>query len=406
MNDIVIIGGGHAAAQLCASLAEAGLARRVVLVGDEGVVPYQRPPLSKGFLKSAGGATQALRGEAWFQEQGVELRLGDRAVAIDRERAVVTLASGAELPWSHLVLATGARARALPGLPADLENVATLRNAADAQALRGRLESAARLTVIGGGFVGLEVAATARALGKEVTLLEAAPRLLARAASTPLSAHVLDAHRGAGIDVRVGVRCGALDVQGRHLRAIEVDGAMQPVELLLVAIGASPETSLASACGLACDDGILVDAHMRSSDARVLAIGDCTRFVEPRVGARLRLESIQNANDQARTAAATLAGTPREHDALPWFWSDQGGLRLQMAGLLPTGDAARLQTVCRPMGSTGHSWFHFEGDRLACVESVNAAADHMMARKLLERRQSPPAAALADATVPLKSLVV
>ncbi|MGA0609574.1 NAD(P)/FAD-dependent oxidoreductase [Caldimonas sp. KR1-144] len=405
MNDpIVILGGGHAAAQLCASLAEAGLANRVTLVSDDAYLPYQRPPLSKGFLKSADEATQAFRAEAWFQEQGIALRLGDAAVAVDRAARTVTLRSGAVLPWAWLVFATGARARRLPGLPEGLSNVALLRSAADAQALRERLAATSSLTVIGGGFIGLEVAATARALGKAVTVLESAPRLLGRAVSPALSAHVLAAHRAAGIDVRTGVRCGAMRAEGGRLAAIEVDGAVHPVELLLVAIGATPETALAQAAGIACDDGIVVDANMLTSDPSVLAIGDCARFPERRVGGLLRLESVQNANDQARTAVATLTGTPRAHDALPWFWSDQGSLRLQMTGLVPAEGTPGLSSVRRPGASeAAFSLLHYVDGRFVCIESVNAPADHIMGRKLLEAGRSPAPEVAADPGVPLKT---
>lgn len=404
MNDIVILGGGHAAAQLCASLAEAGLAARVKLVSDDADLPYQRPPLSKSFLKSPDEATQPFRAETWFQEQGIAVHLGDAAVAVDRAARTVTLRSGAVLPWAQLVFATGARARHLPGLPDGLDNVALLRSAADAQALRSRLAAATSLTVIGGGFIGLEVAATARAMGKAVTVLECAPRLLGRAVSPALSEHVLATHRAAGIEIRLGARCGEMRIDGSRLASIEVDGAAHPVDLLLVAIGAAPEAALAQTAGLSCDDGIVVDAQMRTSDPAILAVGDCTRFPDRRVPGLLRLESVQNANDQARTAAATLAGTPRAHDALPWFWSDQASLRLQMTGLVPTEGAAGLVTVRRPgANEAAFSLLHYVNGQFVCIESANAPMDHVMGRKLLEAGRSPTPEVASDPTVPLKT---
>lgn len=405
MSDpIVIIGGGHAAAQLCASLADAGLASRVTLVSDDAVLPYQRPPLSKGFLKNPDEAAQTFRAEAWYQEHGVAVRLDDAAVAVDRAARTVTLRSGAVLPWSQLVFATGSRARRLPGLPEGLSNVVFLRSAADAQSLRQRLAAASSLTVIGGGLIGLEVAATARALGKKVTVIEAAPRLLGRAASPALSEHLLGAHRAAGIDVRLGARCASMKVDGHTLTSIDLDGTPHPVELLLVAIGAAPETALAQAAGIECDDGIVVDAHMRTSDPSVLAIGDCARFPERGSGPLLRLESVQNANDQARAAAATLAGTPRKYEAMPWFWSDQGSLRLQMTGLMPPEGTPGLASVRRPGASeASFSLLHYVGDRFVCIESVNMPVDHMMARKLLEAGRSPAPDVAADPAVPLKT---
>lgn len=406
MSDpIVILGGGHAAAQLCASLAEAGHASRVTLVSEDALVPYQRPPLSKGFLKNPDEAAQPFRPETWYREQGIALRLSDAAVAVNRDAHTVTLRSGAVLPWAQLVFATGSRPRRLPGLPEGLANVALLRSAADAQSLRQQLASASSLTVIGGGLIGLEVAATARALGKNVTVLESAPRLLGRAASPGLSAHLLDAHRAAGIDVRLGVRCGAARVEGHRLASIEVDGHDHPLDLLLVAIGATPETALAQAAGIACDDGIVVDEQLRTRDPSVFAIGDCARFANRRGGgSTLRLESVQNANDQARAVAATLAGTPRSFDALPWFWSDQGSLRVQMTGLAPPEGTVGLSTVRRPgPNDAAFSLVHYVDGRFVCIETVNAPADHIMGRKLLEAGRSPSPETMADPGVPLKT---
>ena len=407
MNPIVIIGGGHAAAQLCAGLAEAGQASRVHLVCEEACEPYHRPPLSKTFLKSADQATQPHRPANWFQESGIHTHLGDPAVAIDRAAHTVTLRSGAVLPWERLVLATGSRARRLPALgDAALDNVITLRAADEAQRLRDRLAQAQHVTVLGGAFIGLEVACTALALGKKVRVIEVAPRLLGRAVSPALSEHVLQTHRAAGMEIVLGASVGGFKVEGGRLASLEVNGQNQDVDLLLLGIGAVPETALAQAAGIECADGIVVDAHMQTSDPTVLAVGDCTRFPDRRAGRALRLESVQNANDQARTAVATLTGAPREHDAVPWFWSDQGSLRLQMAGLVPPEGTPGLATVRRPgPNDTAFSLLHYVDGRLVCVESVNAPVDHMMSRKLLEAGKSPAPEQAADAAVPLKSFL-
>jgi len=402
-SSIVIIGGGHAAAQLCASLVEAGQGARVHLVCEEQALPYHRPPLSKTFLKSAEEALQLHRAESWYGEAGITMHLGDPAVAVDREARTVTLRSGKVLGWERLVFATGTRARQLPQL-AGLDNVALLRAADEAARLRTLLGTARHVTVLGGGFIGLEVAATALALGKSVLVLESAPRLMGRAVSPALSAHVLATHRAAGMDVRTGVRAGAMRTEGSRLAAIEIEGEALPVDLLLLGIGAVPETALAQAAGLECADGIVVDGFMRTSDPAVFAIGDCTRFPDRRSGGSLRLESVQNANEQARTAAATLAGAPRSHDAVPWFWSDQGGMRLQMAGLVPAEGTPGALTVRRPGANAASlSWLHYVDGELRCVESVNAPVDHMMSRKLLEAGRSPEPAVAADPAVPLKA---
>lgn len=395
---IVIIGGGHAAAQLCASLVEAGQGGRVHLVCEEAELPYQRPPLSKSFLKSALEPLPLHRAEAWYAENRITLYRADPAVAIDRVAQRVRLRSGVVLAYAHLVLATGARARRVPGLREPLANLAFVRDAADAQRLRARFAAAPRVTVLGGGFVGLEVAASARALGLAVSVVESAPRLLSRSASPEVAAHVLATHRAAGIELRVGAAVGHFELDRDRVAALAVDGVREPVEQLVVGIGAVPEEALAKACGLDCENGIVVDAAMRSSDARILAIGDCSRFA--RDGRRLRLESVQNANDQARTAAATLLGRDQPYRALPWFWSDQGALRLQIAGLMPPGG----ERVRRPGASeASFSILHYVDGRLVCVESVNAPLDHVMSRKLLDAGVSPDPLAACDPKLPLKS---
>ncbi len=407
MNDeIVIIGGGHSGAQLCAGLAEAGWGNRVTLVCGEDLLPYHRPPLSKAFHKTPDETAQLHRAEAWYAEAGVTVLRGDPATAIDRERRIVTLRSGSLLPYGRLVLATGSRARLLADLPAGLANVATLRSAADAQALREKLAEFKALTVVGGGFIGLEFAATARSLGKAVTVVESAPRLLARAVSPDISRHVLQLHRDAGIDVHVEAKIAGFELvdagPARRLASIDLDGRRHPVDFLLLGIGAEPETFLAESAGLACDNGIVVDEYMVTSDPAILAVGDCTNFPDHTSGRRLRLESVQNANDQARTAVATLTGSPRPHRAVAWFWSEQGTMRLQMAGLLPTDSQSHRRPGAKP---DSFSIFHYVDGTLHCVESVNAPMDHMMARKLLEAGVSPDPAKVCDAKVALKTLL-
>ncbi len=410
MNPIVIIGGGHAAAPLCAVLAEAGLGGQVHLVCAEPQLPYQRPPLSKAYLKNPVEVLQAHRAEAWYAQAGITLHAADPAVSIDRAARTVTLRSGAVLPFAQLVLATGTRARRLPQLPDGLANVAVLRDAVDAARLRGLLAEAKSLTVLGGGFIGLEVAATARAQGLDVRVVEVAPRLLARSVSAELAAHVLATHRASGITVDLGAELGAFEHDGQRLQAITVNGRRQPVDLLLLGIGAEPEDALARAAGLHCDNGIVVDAALRSSDPGILAIGDVARFPVSTqwapAGGLLRLESVQNATDQARAAALTLQGRSPVYAALPWFWSEQGAMRLQMAGLMPAPDGVGVQRHRRPGANDGSfSILHYGGARLLCVESVNAPMEHVMSRKLMEAGRNPPPAVACDPAVALKSLL-
>ena len=400
MTRILIVGAGHASAQLCASLREQGHEGPITLVGEEPHLPYHRPPLSKTFVKDPEAELTPIRAAAWYAGQGVATRLGERVVAIHRDAREIELAGGERIGYDVLVLATGARAKRLPGLDG-MSNVLLLRAAADASALREAISGIERITVVGGGFIGLEFAASARALGRTVRVIEMAPRLLARAVSPTLSDYVLALHREAGIDIALEARIDEIRSEGGRVTELVVDGRPEPVELLVIGIGAEPNVELAREAGLACDNGIVVDERMRTEDPAILAIGDCTSF--PRNGARMRLESVQNANDQARTAAATAMGRDEPYGATPWFWTEQGSMRLQIAGLVPPDSVG----VRRPGKSPEHfSVLHFADDgRLLAVESVNSPGDHMMARKLVAAGARPDPARITDPAVPLKAFL-
>jgi len=400
MMNIVVVGGGHAAAQLSASLAEKALQAKVTLVSDEAQLPYHRPPLSKAYLKEAEPAAAWLRSADFYAGHGAEWRLSTRVARIERDGRRIELACGESLPYDRLVLATGARARTLPGLPEGLDNVHTLRTLDDAARLRGRLQAVERVLIIGGGFIGLEIAATAAQMGKQVTVLEAAPRLLARSASPEVSDHLLASHRAAGVDVRLNAVIERYDIRAGSVVAVETADASVPADLVVVGIGAVPNDELAREAGLACDNGIVVDAHMVTSDPAILAVGDCTAFPFAPLGRRIRLESVQNANDQARCAAQTLAGMAKPYSALPWFWSEQGALRIQIAGV-PEPHHERVMRGDPAQG--GFSVLHFLDGALTCVESVNAPADHMAARKLIADACRVPRDAASDPSIPLKS---
>ncbi len=400
-DPIVIVGAGHAGMALCTSLVDAGQGPRVYLVGEEDALPYQRPPLSKAFLKKPDEPAQPLRDAAWFAAAGVQCFLDDPVNSLDRQARSLGLRSGRSLAYGQLVLATGARARRLPGWPS-ASNVHVLRSAQDARALREALAACRSLTILGGGFIGLEVAATCAVLGKPVTVLETGPRLMGRAVSEALSAHVLEQHRAAGIRIELLAEVGAPSFSHQRLVRLEGTSGAHAVDQLLLAIGAQPNTELAESAGLACSDGIVVDALQRTSDPQILAIGDCTRFGWR--GADLRLESIQNAQDQARVAAATLlGGPPQPYQPVPWFWSEQGGMRLQMVGLLDPGP---VRTVRRAGAQpSSFSLFHFQKELLRCAEAVNAPADFMVARKLLEAGVQPTPERIADPAQPLRTLL-
>lgn len=400
MTRILIVGAGHASAQLCASLREQGHEGPITLVGEEPHLPYHRPPLSKTFVKDPEAELTPIRAAAWYAGQGVATRLGERVVAIHRDAREIELAGGERIGYDVLVLATGARAKRLPGLDG-MSNVLLLRAAADASALREAIAGIERITVVGGGFIGLEFAASARALGRTVRVIEMAPRLLARAVSPTLSDYILELHRAAGIDIALEARIDEIRSEGGRVTELVVDGRPEPVELLVIGIGAEPNVELAREAGLACDNGIVVDERMRTEDPAILAIGDCTSF--PRNGARMRLESVQNANDQARTAAATAMGRDEPYGATPWFWTEQGSMRLQIAGLVPPDSLG----VRRPGKSPEHfSVLHFADDgRLLAVESVNSPGDHMMARRLVAAGARPDPARITDPAVPLKEFI-
>jgi 3-phenylpropionate/trans-cinnamate dioxygenase ferredoxin reductase subunit len=400
-ESIVIVGAGHAGVQLCASLIEAGQGHRVHLLSAEQELPYHRPPLSKSFLKQAKEPTQLLREAAWFERAGVQLSLGQMVVAIDRQAKTVTLRHGGSVSYGQLVLATGTRARIPPAWSLEATNVHVLRTARDARVLRQALQACSAVTILGGGFIGLEVAATCASLGKQVRVLEAGSRLMGRAVSPALSDHVVRAHRAAGIDIELQASARP-QFHGDRLVRLTTDFGQHDVDLLLVAVGAQPESDLAQAAGLRCDDGIVVDAQLRTSDPHILAIGDGARF--PWGQAHLRLESIQNAQDQARLAASTLLGGPAAlYRPMPWFWSEQGALRLQMVGLLESGP---VETYRREGAQPGAlSLFHYQQGILRCAESVNAPADYLVARKWLEAGLSPPLDRLTDLAIPLRAIL-
>ncbi len=402
MSHIIVVGGGHAAAQFCASMIEAGQGERVVMVSDEAHVPYQRPPLSKTYLKEAQPAPAWIRADSFYTGKGVALRLSSRAVRVDRQARQLHLADGGMLPYAHLVLATGTRARTLPGLEALAANVHTLRTLDDAARLREQALAAEHVLVVGGGFIGLEIAATLAAQGKRVTVLEAAPRLLARSVSPEVSTFLLAHHRSRGVDIRLEAAIERFEGDAQGVQRVWLGGGEAlPVDMVVVGIGAVPNDELAKEAGLECDNGVVVDEGMRTSDPHILAIGDCTAFPSHHLGRRIRLESIQNANDQARCAAATVLGQPQPYQALPWFWSDQGEVRLQIVGLAQP----RHERVLRGQLADGKfSVLYFDGDVLAAVESINLPADHMAARKLVAAGQPVPREQASDASVPLKSL--
>jgi 3-phenylpropionate/trans-cinnamate dioxygenase ferredoxin reductase subunit len=388
-DPVVVVGAGQGGFQVAASLREHGFAGSLTLVGDEDVLPYQRPPLSKTFLLTGDDELVDLRPQAFFDDNAITLRTGCRVTSVNRAAGKVVLDTGEHLDYAHLVLAVGARARALPVPGADLHGVAAIRTLGEARGLRGLLQPAGlRVVVIGGGFIGMEVAAVAAGLGHQVTVIETLPRLMARVSSPELAGHVAQAHRGRGTEILLGRRVVALHGYRDHIRAAELeDGCRVDADVVLVGIGALPNTELAEQAGLAVDDGIAVDEHLTTADPRISAIGDCVNYPSYHAGRRTRLESVQNAVDQARHVAARLTGYgDQAYRAVPWFWTNQFDMRIQMVGI-PDG-----QDDCIVHGdpATGRfSVFGFRDGRLNVIESVNRAADHVGGRKLLATELRP-----------------
>jgi 3-phenylpropionate/trans-cinnamate dioxygenase ferredoxin reductase subunit len=394
---VVIIGAGHAGSQLAVSLRAEGYAGPVTLIDAGAELPYHKPPLSKTFLKSADAQPQPLRAASAYEDATVT-RLSGTVTAIDPEAQRVTLA-GQALRYDELVLATGARNRMLPDL-AGAANVHSLRDLADARRLREALTGARRITVIGGGFIGLETAAALAAAGKSVTVLEAAPRVLARVAAPETSRQVETALGDLGVDLRTGWQGTGFRRDGDRVCAACGQGGEIGCDLLLVGIGAQAETSLARQAGIPCDQGILTDGCLRTAAAHVWAIGDVAQTPHWQAGgARLRIESVQNATDQARHLARLLArGGEAEFRTVPWFWSDIGPLKLQIAGLAAGAD----RRLVREDGGR-LAVFHFCGAQLVSVETLNSAADHMLARQLLEAGRTPPDAVLLEGPAAIKA---
>lgn len=360
-----------------------GVEGPITLFGDEGYLPYQRPPLSKAFLKEAQPATRLLlQPPQFFEQQLIGVHAGGRVAAIDVLAHRLTLIDGQSFGWTALVLATGTRARkiAMPGH--DLDGVFMLRGIADVEHLRAGIAAAKRIVILGGGFIGLEVAAVARGLGCDVTVIEAEDRLLKRVTSPVMSAFFERLHRGHGVAFRLGVR--AASIVGRDGKAAAValhDGSEIAADAVLMALGAEPNVELAVAAGLDVANGIVVDDAGRTSAADIYACGDCARFVSRRFGRTVRLESVQNAIDQAKAVAATIAGAPQPYDPIPWFWSDQYDIKLQIAGL---SDGYDEVTVDGDDTSSSFAVEYRRGGRLIAVDSVNAGRAHMLARRRIE----------------------
>jgi 3-phenylpropionate/trans-cinnamate dioxygenase ferredoxin reductase subunit len=403
VSGMVIVGAGLAGLTVAETLRTEGYEGPITLLGDEPCGPYHRPPLSKGYLLGDTQEAQlVMRAPELMAKKNITLKVGAGVTAIDRAAKQLTLADGSKLAYDCLALCTGSRLRPLPLAGADLNGVFGLRSLADSKAIAAALETAQSVVVIGGGFIGLEVAAAARKKGKAVTVLEAADRLMARVVAPLISQFYFDLHAGNGVEVVLGAMVSELVGRDGHIAAVKTrDGREFAADLLIVGIGILPNAELAQAAGIECDGGIVVDACSRSCDAAIVAAGDCTARRTEDGGLR-RLESVQNAVEQGKSAAFALLGRERAFNAAPWFWSDQYEVKLQMVGLTAGFD----QVVTRgDPANRKFSAFYYKAGKLIAIDSLNQPAEHMSGRKLFEKGVFPTPQQAADTGFALNALL-
>ncbi|ODM75691.1 NAD(P)/FAD-dependent oxidoreductase [Bradyrhizobium elkanii] len=404
MSGLVVIGASYAGIQAALTARAAGYGEAVTVVTDERALPYQRPPLSKDFLLDAtGGQGLLIHDEAVFADNRIELLLGHRVVAIDRNAGRVALAGGTVLDFDKLVIGTGSRSRRIAVRGAELDGVCYLRSIADAVDLKARLGQTGEIVIIGGGFIGLEVASSAARLGKRVTVIEAASRLLERAVSPVVSRFLLDVHAQAGVAVKFGTAVSAMIGAGGRVAAVELAGGIRlGADLVIVGIGGIANAELAAAAGLECANGIVVDEHGRTARRRIYAAGDCANHYSRFAEGWIRLESVQHAQDQGRTVGLAIADSHEPYDSVPRFWSDQHDLKLQSVGLAVRSDRA----VIRGAVDAGRfSVFNYRQGRLVAVDSINNPADQMVARRLIAAGISPTPEQAGHTSSDLKSLL-
>jgi len=401
---IVIAGAGHAGGSAAAMLRQLGWRGAITLIGEEPIPPYQRPPLSKGWLTGeATAADLALRPAKFYSDSTIELRLATRVTGIDREAKTVALSDGGTVAYDTLILALGARARRLPLPGVDLNGVLELRSVADSDRLKATLRPGARLAVIGGGYIGLEAAASGRGLGAEVTIIERESRVLARVACPILSDFFQAFHRGKGVAIEVNADVSALEGAGGRITGVRLgDGRVMPCDAALVGVGAVANDELAREAGLTCQNGISVDLAARTADPAIFAIGDCTSRPLPLYERMGRLESVPNALEQAKQAAATICGKPAPTPEVPWFWSDQYDLRLQIAGI--PFDTSEI-VVRGDLDAAKFALFHLTADgTVQAVEAVNAAPEFMGGRRIIARRKRLTRVQIEDMSISVQQL--
>ncbi len=400
---VVIVGAGHGAGQVVASLRMHKFEGRIVLIGDEPYLPYQRPPLSKKFLAGEMPPERLyFKPESFYDDPNIEVRLGVRVASIDRENRCVTTTGGERIGYTSLVLATGSRVRTIPVPGSDLAGIHYLRSIGDVDAIRAGVAEGGKAVIIGAGYIGLEVAAVLKKLELDVTVVEMADRVMSRVVSEQVSAFYQKEHEAQGVTLLLSTGLKAFHGEGRVSEVETDDGQMLPADIVIIGVGIAPNTELAEAAGLEVDNGIVVDDRCRTADPAVYAIGDCTSHPSAIYDCRLRLESVHNALEQAKTAAANICGKETHYSQVPWFWSDQYDIKLQIAGLSQGYD----QTVLRGSPEDrSFACFYLREGRLIAVDAINAPREFMQSKALIENHAEIPADKLADTDVLLKDMV-
>jgi 3-phenylpropionate/trans-cinnamate dioxygenase ferredoxin reductase subunit len=400
---VIIAGAGHAAGQVCVSLRQGGFDGRIVMVGEESYLPYQRPPLSKKYLAGEMEIDRLLvRQQKFYDEHDIEVRLSTRVESFDAGARTAKLSSGEQLSYDKLVIATGSHVRRIDLPGSDLAGVHYLRTIDDVSAMHPDFQPGNNLIVIGAGYIGLEMAAVAATRGLNVTVREVGDRVMNRVVCPEVSAFFEKVHTEAGVNIRLNRNPNSVLLGDGHVEGLRAsDGQVFPADMICIGVGILPTTDVAEAAGLDCDNGVLVDEYCRTSDPHVLAVGDCTNHPNSLLGRRLRLESVHNAQEQAKTAAATICGKLEPYAQIPWFWSDQYDLKLQIVGLSGTHD----QVIVRGNPEErSFAAFYMEGDRLIAVDAINKAREFMLSKKLITQGARIDPEILADTSIEFKEL--
>ncbi len=399
---IIVVGAGHAGGQAVSTLRQKGFDGRIIMIGDEPWVPYERPPLSKAVLAGELELERTfLKKEAWYPEKQIDFRPNTRVTSFDRRAKTVTTSQGENLAYDKLLLATGTRVRKLQAPGAKLENIFYLRDIDDTVSIRKQMKPGANVVIVGGGYIGLEVAAVAVKMGCHVTVLEGLDRVMSRVVAPEVSAFYHKVHTDAGVIIKTGMAVTGFEGQGKVERVLCADDSSFPADLVIIGVGVIPNVELAAEGDLAVDNGIVVDEFCQTSDANIWAAGDCTNHPNALLGRRLRLESVQNAVDQAKTAAGAMCGELKEYSEIPWFWSDQYDLKLQIAGLSEPGDEVVIRG--NP-ADRKFSALYLRDGRFVAINAINMIKDFMAAKKLIAEGKHLDTVRSADTEVALKDM--